>query len=263
MPADETPLRGLVVPGLPLKLIRRAYEAAPGNEIGSGKFANPESSAALAANAFGFFLDKAQSLPALPRVGACSWPATNLFLEASVRFPWRGGHHPCLDALVHTPSHLIGIESKRYEPFRSRKDPSPWSDAYDRDVWGDNMGRYGRVRDFLKNGDLRFTRLDAVQLVKHAFGLRSAVHHDPDYAGKSPVLLYVFAEPNLWPDGRAIVRSHILDHRQEVLRFAELVAGDEVAFSSCSYRELLDAWSATQQAVVQSHAESLLAHFDL
>jgi len=31
---------------------------APGNEIESGKFASPESSAALVANAFGLFLDE-------------------------------------------------------------------------------------------------------------------------------------------------------------------------------------------------------------
>jgi hypothetical protein len=256
-------LDGLVVPGLPHELIRLAYEAAPGNEIASGKFANPESSAALAANAFGYFLDKAQSLPPLPKVEGCRWPATNLSLEALVCFPWRGGRHPCLDALVHTPSHLIGIESKRYEPFRAKADPSAWSAAYDRDVWGANMQRYVHVRESLKQGELRFMRLDAVQLVKHAFGLRTAVHHDTDLVGRKPVLFYVYAEPNLWPDGRAVMRSHVLDHREETLRFAELVTGDEVAFVFCSYRNLLETGSANQEANVRSHAESLVTKFDL
>lgn len=36
--------------------ILKAYQAAPGDELGSGKFNNPASSAALAANVFGYFL---------------------------------------------------------------------------------------------------------------------------------------------------------------------------------------------------------------
>jgi hypothetical protein len=51
---------------LPVKLIRACYAATPGNEIESGKFASAESSAALVADAFGFFLDRAQDLPAFP-----------------------------------------------------------------------------------------------------------------------------------------------------------------------------------------------------
>jgi hypothetical protein len=262
MTDDESGLEGLVVPGLPVELIRRAYEGAPGDEIGSGKFANPESSAALVANAFGFFLDKERALPALPGVGSCSWPAKEIALEALARFPWSGGRHPCLDVLVETESHLVGVESKRYEPFRS-KDSSNWADAYDRDVWGDNMGRYARLRDALKRGELCFTRLDAGQLVKHAFGLRTAANREADLVRKEPVLFYVYAEPRSWPDGRSIARSHALDHRREILQFAELVAGDEVAFLSCSYRELLEEWSASQEPIVRSHAEALLAKFDV
>jgi hypothetical protein len=42
--------------GLPVEVIRACYAAAPGNDIESRNFASPESSAALVANAFGFFL---------------------------------------------------------------------------------------------------------------------------------------------------------------------------------------------------------------
>ena len=76
--------------------------------------ATPESSAALAANAFGFFLNRASDLPALPGCESESWPARSLALEAEIRFPWRGWRHPVLDCLVETPSALIGIESKRF-----------------------------------------------------------------------------------------------------------------------------------------------------
>jgi hypothetical protein len=43
----------VLLPGLPIDLILQAYASAPRNEIESGKFESPESSAALAANAFG------------------------------------------------------------------------------------------------------------------------------------------------------------------------------------------------------------------
>ena len=105
--------------GLPVDLIRAAYEAAPGNEIESGKFASPESSAALVANTFGFFLDRADDLPPLPGTATERWPATNVRLEAIVRLPWAGGRHPCLDVLIETPSALIGVE---FEALRAVPD---------------------------------------------------------------------------------------------------------------------------------------------
>ena len=117
------------LPGVPGREIERIFNAAAGNEIESGKFDSPESSAALAANAFGFFLKRPRDLPPLPDCGRVAWPARSLSLEATVRFPWSGGRHPVLDCLVATPSALIGIESKRFEPFRG-KTPATFSDAY-------------------------------------------------------------------------------------------------------------------------------------
>ena len=95
------------LPGVPGPEIERIFNAAAGNEIASGKFDSPESSAALAANAFGFFLKRPRDLPPLPDCGRVAWPARSLSLEATVRFPWSGGRHPVLDCLVTTPSALI------------------------------------------------------------------------------------------------------------------------------------------------------------
>ena len=107
------------LPGVPGEEIERIFNNAPGNEIERGKFDSPESSAALAANTFGFFLNRPQDLPTLPNCGHLAWPVHSLSLEAEVRFPWHGGRHPVLDYPVVTPSTLIGIESKRFEPFRN------------------------------------------------------------------------------------------------------------------------------------------------
>ena len=142
------------LPGVPGAEIESILNAAPGNEIGTGKFDSPESSAALAVNAFGFFLRRASDLPPLPGCKGEIWPARSLFIEAGLRFPWRGGRHPVLDCLVETPSALIGIESKRFEPFRSRR-PLSLSDAYWRPVWGDRMGGYERIREAIAIVGLR------------------------------------------------------------------------------------------------------------
>ena len=56
------------LPGVPAQAVLSALRRSPGNELASGKFASPESSAALAANAFGWFLDRPGQLPPLPDV---------------------------------------------------------------------------------------------------------------------------------------------------------------------------------------------------
>src|SRR6185312_705949 len=112
-------IRDVLLPGLPHDLIIEKYSAAPGNEILSGKFCNPESSSCLVANVFGLFFQTVADMPRLPGLAAYGAPRT-LTPEAIVRFPWRGGRHPCLDLLIETDTALIGVESKRYEPFRSK-----------------------------------------------------------------------------------------------------------------------------------------------
>ena len=120
----------VLLPGLPdPEGILARYRQAAGNELDK-KFMSPESSSALVANAFGFFRkERALLLPPLPGGADWGWPAKHLEIEVELRFPWRGGKHPWLDAVVETRTHLIGIESKRFEPFRSEKDPD-FSEAH-------------------------------------------------------------------------------------------------------------------------------------
>lgn len=259
-PAATAPANRFL-PGVPGADVKRMIDAAPGNEIASGKFDSPESSAALAANAFGFFLHRPQALPPLPGCSDLSWPACSLSLEESVRFPWRGGRHPVLDCLVVTPSALIGIESKRFEPFRGGKAAS-LSGAYWRPVWGDRMTRFERVRDRLGENPRLFDFLDAAQLVKHGFGLRSEAHRPGRRHGLRPVLFYVYAEPACWPTtGRDVDTAVIAVHREEIARFADSVRGDEVAFVLCTWRRLLEAWKHDHGEEVAAHAEAVEARY--
>jgi hypothetical protein len=250
------------LPGLPVDLIRAIFTAAPGNELASGKFDSPESSAALVANTFGLFLTRPSDMPPLGNWADWAWPPASVQLEAIVRFPWQGGRHPCLDVLVTTGRELIGIESKRYEPFRPKPFPT-LAAAYSRPVWGERMTGYERIRDGIQDGQLRFRHLDATQLVKHAFGLRTAANSGPSGQAPSPVLIYLHAEPPSWPKGSPILEEHILEHRREIALFADFVAGDEVAFCTTTYREMLQRWSSSPLLPVREHVAALLQRFQI
>ena len=252
---------GRFLPGVPGADIEAIFTAAAGNEMATGKFDSRESSACLAANAFGIFLRQAADLPPLPGCVSESWPARSLMLEAEVRFPWSGGRHPVLDCLVTTPSAFIGIESKRFEPFRDKR-KSALSNAYWRPVWGERMRGYESIRDGLHGEPGRYGHLDAAQLVKHAFALRTAVRKRSEYRALAPILYYVYAEPHFWPNsGAPVDEGKKGRHRQEIERFAAAVADDEVAFVSCSWRKLLETWTRHENGRVRAHGAAVAARF--
>ena len=249
------------LPNVPSEGIEEILKAAPGNEIGSGKFDSPESSAALAANTFGFFLNRAGDLPLIPECYQGKGSTVSLALEETVRFPWRGGRHPVLDALITTPSELIGIESKRFEPFRGKKVAS-FSRAYWRPVWGEHMKGYENVRDKLQKCKRYYKHLDAAQLVKHAFALRTQVQPGRKYAGRNPTLFYIYAEPERWPkDGRPVDKTMKIKHKEEIEEFANEVKEDKVKFIVCTYGELLTDWKQNRTPEIREHAKAILKHF--
>ena len=57
---------GRFLPGVPERAIEAIFNAARGNEIASGMLDSPEPSAALAANAFGVFLERAERQVRVP-----------------------------------------------------------------------------------------------------------------------------------------------------------------------------------------------------
>jgi hypothetical protein len=242
----------LFLPGVPENYIRERLLKAGGDELGSGKFASPESSAALAANAFGWFVPRPEQMPIVP-AGAPIGQPRKIEIEYCARFPWSGGRHPWLDAAVLTDTHLVGIESKRFEPFRDAKCPS-FSAAYERPVWGDQMNGYGSCRDRLRSGTLRYRHLDAAQLVKHAYGLVTEGRR----LGLRPRLWYIYAEPTTRGNAQIPVAAHVL-HRAEIIDFGNLVQGDEVDFAAASYPE----WLAGMSGEAVQHAKNLSEQFDL
>ena len=238
------------LPGVPEAHVLDRLRRAAGNEAGRGRLASPDSSAALAVNALGWFIDRPHALPPLPGAEAAG-PAQSLEIECCARFPWRGGTYPWLDAAVLTATHLIGIESKRFEPFRDRKSPG-FSPAYDRPVWAPDMQRHGRLRDALRSGALRPRHLDAAQLVKHAYGLVT----DARRLSRAPMLVYLYAEPAS-RGGRPIPPDDHARHRAEIADFAARVAGDEVVFAAASYRD----WLRTASGPAAVHAAAVIGRF--
>ena len=242
------------LPDLPVEGILECLKRSPGNEVRSGKFDSPESSAALVANAFGWFLNRPLVLPDLPGVPAGQ--VQSVTLEAEMRFPWTGGRHPWLDVGIETDTTLIGIESKRFEPFRPAK-ATGFAEVYDKPVWGEKMSRFTALRDALVAGEESFVALDAVQLIKHAYG----IYTRSQKRALGAVLVYLYAEPATWANGKAVDPARIALHRREVAAFGRAVAGDSVVFVAIRWADLLDQWA--EHPALKAHVRGLRERFSV
>jgi len=240
------------LPGVPAEAVLAALSRSPGNELSSGKFDSPESSAALAVNAFGWFLERPSALPPLPGVPMGRVEAVEV--EAEMRFPWKGGRHPWLDAALVTPTTLVGVESKRYEPFRPGK-ASVFAEAYDSRDWGPGMAGYDALRHDLSTGRLTYRHIDAVQLVKHAYGLKAQATK----RARGAVLVYLHAAPATWSNGKPLDPEAIRRHAAEVQDFAARVKGQDVTFAPLRWADLLAQWAGVP--ALADHAAAITARF--
>lgn len=240
------------LPDVPADAVLAALRRAPGGELATGKFDSAESSSALAANAFGRFLTAPELLPPLP--GVPMGRPVEVELEAEMRFPWKGGRHPWLDAAVRTATTLVGVESKRYEPFRPGK-AAVFAESYDSRDWGPGMAAYDALRRGLGEGRIAYRHLDAVQLVKHAYGLRTQGLK----RGLGAVLVYLHAAPAVWANGKPVDPGAIRAHRAEVADFAARVKGADVTFAPLRWSDLLAQWDGVP--ALAPHAAAIRARF--
>ena len=124
------------------------------------------------------------------------------------------------------------------------------------------MKRYEGSRDELKSTGSLHAFLDAAQLVKHAFALRSEVAGAGLHRGLAPILLYVYAEPEYWPrDRKPVDEDAKRKHEEKIRRFANNVKGDEVTFVFSSYRQLLKTWSRDCNSEIRAHVDALIRRF--
>ena len=240
------------LPDLPVDGILECLKRSPGHEVNTGKMDGPESSSALTANAFGWFLNRAQDLPPLPGVPAGQ--VASVTLESEMRYPWTGGRHPWLDVAIETHTTLIGIEARRYEPFRPMK-ANGFAEIFDRPVWGEKLPRFTKLRDDMVAGEAGFQTLDAVQLIKSAYAILTRA----EKRAVGGVLVYLYAEPANWASGKPVDPKRIALHRREVAQFAKLVAGDTVSFVPMRWEDLLDQWAKSTK--VAGHASALHDRF--
>lgn len=240
------------LPGIPAEALLAALRRAPGNEIATGKFASPESSSALVANAFGWFLNRPAELPPLPGVPMAQ--PTEVEIAAEMHFPWHGGRHPWMDAAITTPTTLVGVESKRYEPFRPGK-RTDFPEAFESRDWGQGMTRFHAMRRALTEGRQTYRHLDAAQLVKHAYGLRTQAIK----RARGAVLVYLHAAPAMWANGNPVDSAAIARHQDEIEDFARAVKGQDVTFAPLRWADLLAQWAASP--ALAAHAAAIATRF--
>jgi hypothetical protein len=230
------------LPGVPAEVVLAALGRLPGSDLDS-----PDSSTALVANTFGWFLDRPRQLLPLPGV-PMGLPET-VELGVEMQLPMRGTRRPRLDAVVTTPTTLVGIASKRYQPFRPAKAVS-FTEPFDARDWGPGMARYGTMRKALTAGQQTYRHLDAVTVVKQAYALRTQSLK----RARGAVLVYLYAEPQSWANGKPVDPKAIARHRSEVTSFARAVKGDDVTFVALTWAELLTQWSKTPALVAHTAA---------
>lgn len=230
------------LPGVPAEAVLASLGRLPGSD-----FDSPDSSSALVANTFGWFLDRPRQLLPLPGVPMGLPEMVELGVE--MQLPMRSTRHPRLDAVVTTSTTLVGIASKRYQPFRPPK-AAAFTEPFDARDWGPGMARFGVLRKALTAGQQTFRHLDAVTLVKQAYALRS----QSVKRARGAVLVYLHAEPQTWGNGKPVDPKAIARHRAEVSTFARAVKGDDVTFVALTWAELLAQWAKTPALVAHTAA---------
>jgi hypothetical protein len=245
--AAEIDARGYVadwhsnlLPGIDPGLIEGDFRAGKGSEL-DNKFQAAHSSAALAVNVFGPFRDGRDTFP-VPGLGDLNLEK----FERTFTTGLVGRIPPHLDVAAIGPHGVVAIESKCLEYFTPKA--ASFAPAYQtldkcRDTpWYAEMER-------LRESPKDYEALDAAQLVKHAFGLINS-------AGPGSTLLYLFWEPS-----DADRHQLFGQHRSEIARFAEHVAGGGADFRAMSYPELWTAWSQGSSAALRRHAERLTVRY--
>jgi hypothetical protein len=235
------------LPGVPAEAVLAALGRSPGSDLDS-----PDSSAALVANTFGWFLTRPRLL--LPFPGVPMGLPETVELGVELQLPLRGVRHPRFDAVVTTPTTLVGIVSKRYQPFRPAKAVA-FTEPFDARDWGPGMARFGAMRQALTSGKQSFRHLDAVTLVKQAYALRT----QSVKRGRGAALVYLHAAPTHWANGKPVDPKAITRHQAEVADFARAVKGDDVTFVPLRWSDLLAQWA--KQPALAAHATALTGWF--
>jgi hypothetical protein len=212
--------------------VRAAFEAGAGGELRGNvpTMSALHSSAALAVNLFQYWVVRDDlagiaNLLAMP----CGDVATGNFED---QFP------VCSDPQMHgftTAPHLdfalrykdrsrVGVECKLFEPY-GRIEHVLLRPAYLAlsNSW-DDIPACRALAEQLAVGPAKFHRLGASQLLKHILGLKFQT------GAEQVRLIYLYCDA---------VGDQAAEHRQEIRRFQEAIAGDPIRFVPTSVQELI------------------------
>lgn len=117
------------------------------------------------------------------------------------------------------------------------------------------MARYTALRLALTEGRQSYRCLDAVQLVKHAYALRT----QGVKRGLGAVLVYLHAAPAIWASGKPVSAEAIARHEAEIADFARAVKGDDVSFVALRWTDLLADWAKVP--ALAAHVAAIRARF--
>jgi hypothetical protein len=212
---------------------------------GSPPFCSPDSSAALAVNSFAPFIDHAFRDRQLGiSVARPSFERTFRITGVRSRVP------PTLDVVLQEKRRAVLIESKLLEPWRSAPKVT-FSPQYDAVAEQISAG-VAQTMSALRAGELTYEALDAAQLIKHLFGIQSAIRKGNLPGRCTLVLLY-------WEPTRSGSYATLFSLlRDEVADLAERLSDQQVPLRSLSYPQLWQAWRRHGvPAWLRSHAEAL------
>ncbi len=211
----------------------------------------PYSSAALAVNAFGRWMD---SEPQLPVAGLSGFQGP-LRVEAQLQIA-HGGGLANLDVLLAGPDIVVGVESKLTETF-SEHEPTAWKAPYaTAEMRGVLDEPWAEVLASSLEGRWQPSRLGIEQLIKHALAIRSV------YDDRRPRhLMYVFWEPE-----NAEELDGCQQHRAQVAQLRELLGpGADPQLHALTYHDLIDEWQrlVDRPAWLSEHLAALRDRYEL
>jgi hypothetical protein len=207
-----------LLPGVVRTDIEAAFGAGAGQEL-EGKMRAPWSSSALAVNSFALWQRDPKSLTLSGRSGFSGTLAFEAQCPNGVsRIP------PHLDVLLECGELIVGVESKCTEYLSPKT--SKVAAAYL--ALAERADARATSRWFAALAEVpTFRFLDTYQLIKHYLGLARS------YTGRPLLLVYIYWEPL-----NATALPLFAEHRAEIERFGELVAGDAgCRFEALTYDE--------------------------
>ena len=92
--------------------------------------------------------------------------------------------------------------------------------------------------------------------------MRTRTRLGKEYAALSPILFYLYAEPDLLPNSSKPIDDEAkAAYRDEIKHFAQRVEEDEVRFVISTYRNLLTTWERSESPEIREHARAVACRF--